>query len=154
MHWRVPGVLLVVGLALLVFPHHGRREGFEGSTLASEARKILKTMEPARPRTWNAITGALGLLAVLFPGATILLARLTPGEWPRLVLAIGGLVCLVGAAWTWLYIQLSQANFMTGVRLTPASPFEWITPGFVAVGGLWLIAAAILPAAGRATGAM
>ncbi|MDB5288998.1 MAG: hypothetical protein JWL69_239 [Phycisphaerales bacterium] len=154
MHWRVPGVLLIVGLALFVIPHHGRREGFEGSTAATEAWKILKTMKLNQPRSWNAIAGALGLMAVLYPAATILLAQLTPGEWPRLVLAIGGLACLVGAAWTWLYIQLSYANFMTGVTLTRATPFAWITPGFVAVAGLWLIVAAIFPTLGRATGAI
>ncbi|MDB5300753.1 MAG: hypothetical protein JWO87_2416 [Phycisphaerales bacterium] len=154
MHWRVSGILLIVGFALFVIPHHGRREGFNGSTLATEAWKILKTLELNRPRSWNAIAGALGLIAVLYPRATILLSRRTPGERPRLVRADGGLACLVGAAWSWLYIQLSYANFMTGHTLAPATPFAWITPGFAVVSGRWLIVAAIFPAVGRATGAI
>lgn len=155
MPWLLPLLFAVVAVMLFVAPHHRVGNNFHGRTLAANAIKILSGIHLRRPATWLQLLGIVGLLGVFYPALALALVRLDPHE-SRLILATGGVACIIATTWTWLVIVFSHANFMSGYPLAPSTPFAWITPAALLLCGTWLIVAAAYPplSGGYAVGPM
>ena len=152
MGWIIPAVLGAAGAVMFVVPHHGVGSGGHGRTLAANALDLWTGEFSSSPLVLKLLVVG-GLLGVFYPAAALAVARIAPPAWTRPILAAAGVAILVSAAWIFLVIALSHANFMTGHPFAEPTPMLIIIPAFTFACGVWLIAAAIWPSVGRATGA-
>jgi len=151
MGWIITGVLAAAGVVMLVAPHHGLGSGGHGRTLAANALDLWTGEFASSPVVMKLLVVG-GLLGVFYSAAAVAAARVVPPGWARAVLAVAGVATLVSAAWIFIVISLSHANFMTGHSFAEPTPMFLIIPAFTLACGVWMIAASIWPGVGRATG--